>query len=346
MQRADAHVGARSSSKRREHVDAHASRRGARTSAPGSSDGATARAAGSIARSGVATITSAAPRAASETSAGCDARHAAADVVDGGIGRAAGDRDARSSPARAGRARSSCRRARDRSARACGCPASSLRPCPLFYASDGSDNVTAASRTPSHVASASTRSGATSRSGASTKPRSHMRGCGTVRSGLVDAHVVVRAARRRRACAVPSARRARAARPSSIAWRARAARADRDRCRSRRPRSGTRPAAGRRPARSRRRARPRRPRRRRRAASASTASCRCASAVAEVRPEREVGRALHPSFDAHADVVDPGLHRRVAACAPRRRRPARAGRRGTPRRCASRAARAAGSAPT
>ena len=36
---------------------------------------------------------------------------------------------------------------------------------------------------PSHVAPASTRSGATSRSGASTKPRSHMRGCGIVRSG-------------------------------------------------------------------------------------------------------------------------------------------------------------------
>ena len=48
--------------------------------------------------------------------------------------------------------------------------------------SAGDRNVTAVSRTSFHSAFGSTRSGATSRSGASTKPRSHMRGCGMTSS--------------------------------------------------------------------------------------------------------------------------------------------------------------------
>ena len=187
MQRADAHVG----------PDARASRRTRRrpseparctTSAPGSSDGAT-RAGGRLDRAVGRRDDHerrAAARVGDERGVGVEARGGRRGRR--GVGRAARDRDDASSPARAARARSSVparpgptsasvRRSGD------GC----LRPCPLFYASDGSDNVTPASRTPSHVASASTRSGATSRSGASTKPRSHMRGCGTVRSGVVDA---------------------------------------------------------------------------------------------------------------------------------------------------------------
>ena len=126
------------------------------TSAPGSSDGATARAAASIARSGVATITSAAPRPASETSDASASRHAAAALVDA----ASGDRPATATTDQS----SSSKRERDRgagpsgpderdravSSRRVGCFHAAL-----FYATDGSVNATPASRTPCHVASAS-----------------------------------------------------------------------------------------------------------------------------------------------------------------------------------------------
>ena len=133
-----------------------------------------------MARSGVATTTSAAPRAdVGRRARAATPRHAAAAVVDA----ASGARPATATTAQ---------------------PCSSS-PSPIVVPGaarpDQRDGVAALAprrsmlpplaRTPSHDASASTRSGATSRSGASTKPRSHMRGCGMREVGIVEREVVV-----------------------------------------------------------------------------------------------------------------------------------------------------------
>ena len=81
-------------------------------------------------------------------------------------------------------------------------------------------------------------------------------------------------------------------------------------------------------------------------ASASTACCRCASRSPRLEPSPRYARVTTAwsDRDAHADVVE---HRRApagAACAPSRSRADPVVGRGTPRRSASRAARAAGSA--
>ena len=128
----------------------------------------------SIARSGVATITSAAPRATSETSAGRDARHAAADGGRRRVGRAAADRRRPSNPVPSDRARSSFPRGPGRSGRRCAVVPPWKTQCYRRLAH-------ALPRRRRGVGP--TSAGATSRSGARTNPRSHMRGCGSVRSG-------------------------------------------------------------------------------------------------------------------------------------------------------------------
>ena len=180
VQRADAHVGAHARASR-ERVDAQRAREVQHERAGLERRRDRSRAAASIARSGVATITSAAPRpgVGHERRLGAEARG-------GGRGgrrrRARGPRPRR----RANRARAApsaivvparpgptSARVRVPATVPASMPRSSTR-----RRGGGSAKVTPASRTPSHVASASTRSGATSRSGASTNPRSHMRGCG------------------------------------------------------------------------------------------------------------------------------------------------------------------------
>ena len=196
--------------------------------------------------------------------------------------------------------------------------------------------------TPSQAAAASTRSGATSRRGARTNPRSHIRGCGSVRSGSSSrmssyrstSTSSVRGPQRstRTRCASRSIRCASASsacgssvgvdRDDGVQVRVLGRTADGRGLVHARDRDDV-DAGGR--------------------VERVDRELEMRGAVAQIRAEREV-RAYRSRLTARrARRRSRAARARVgAACAPRRPRRRRADRRGTPRRCASRAVRAGG----